>query len=107
MKSYLVLALSIVLGGVGQLFLKSGALAASAGLLNVKLAAGLAVYVVSVGLYVLALRELPLSVAFPAVSLSYVFVAYAAHLIWGEPFGALQVLGLVLIAGGIFLLTRT
>ena len=55
-------------------------------------------------LYIVALKEIPVSVAFPSVAASYAVVAVLAHLLWNEPFGWPQLGGLVLIGGGILLI---
>jgi len=54
----------------------------------------------------LALRKIPVSVAFPSVSLSYVVVAVAGHFLWNEPFGFTQIAGLALICGGVLVLSQ-
>ena len=63
-------------------------------------------YFVAALFYMYAIKQIPLSVAFPSVSVSYVVVAFLAHWIWGEPFARVQLLALALISGGIYLLGR-
>jgi multidrug transporter EmrE-like cation transporter len=108
LNAALSLLLSIALGIGGQLLLKagSGRPLLSGYLPNYHLLGGLAAYAVSVSFYIFALRSLPLSVAFPTVSISYVAVAYLAHVIWGEPWGMSQIAALVLIFSGVLLLYR-
>ncbi len=105
---YAALAGGIGAGIVGQVLLKSGAGAES--FLRQMLAPhtiiGLFFYGVAALLYIVALRRLPVSVAFPSVSLSYVFVAIAGHLLWHEPLGFYQIAGLVLIVGGVVLINQ-
>ena len=106
---YLLLAISIALGAIGQICLKTGALRTETNhsllsFFEPVLLTGLSVYFISALLYIVSLKQLPLSVAFPSVSLSYVLVSLLAHLIWKEPFGARQLLSLVLIASGVFFL---
>ena len=36
---------------------------------------------------ILAIKRIPVSIAFPSVALSYVLVAVAAHFLWGEALG--------------------
>lgn len=62
--------------------------------------AGLGLYVVSAGLWVYALASVPLSVAYPLLSLSYVGVAVAARTALGERATGVQWAGILLIAGG-------
>ena len=54
--------------------------------------------------YMVALKRIPVSVAFPSVAASYAVVAVLAHLLWNEPFGWPQLAGLVLIGTGILLI---
>ena len=54
--------------------------------------------------YIVALKKIPVSVAFPSVAASYAAVAIIAHLLWNEPFGWPQLGGLLLIGGGILLI---
>ena len=107
MNAVVALAVSISLGVVGQLSLRAGALAYTGSRvfpIHPYILAGLALYGVSALFYIFALRRLPVSVAFPSVSISYVIVAYSASLIWDEPFGWRQVLALVAIMFGVFML---
>jgi len=97
---------------VGQISLKAGvtqgsSLTFSASLLvNPFILAGLAAYCLAAPFYINAIRQVPLTVAFPSVSISYLVVALFAHWIWGEPFGRSQILALVLISAGIYILGR-
>ncbi|MSP50575.1 MAG: transporter [Alphaproteobacteria bacterium] len=106
MIHYLLLALGIALGVIGQLLLKSGA--DSAGIveqfLRLPTIAGLGFYGLAAICYTLALRAIPLSVAYPSVSASYVIVVVVAHLMWKEPLGLQQLAAVALISGGIGLL---
>ena len=56
---------------------------------------GLALYGSAAFLYIFALRKIPVSVAFPSVSLSYAIVAVLGHFLFGEPFGIKQIGGIV------------
>lgn len=105
--SVLALATSIGLGVLGQLGLKAGALedaGRSGWVPHPYVVMGLVFYAVSAAFYVYALRKIPVSVAFPSVSVSYVIVAYLASMIWGEPFGRAQIMALVAIGIGVVLL---
>ncbi|WP_221075618.1 4-amino-4-deoxy-L-arabinose-phosphoundecaprenol flippase subunit ArnF [Agarivorans aestuarii] len=67
--------------------------------------AGLSFYALSMLCWVMALKQLPLSVAYPMLSLSYVIVYVAAiSLPWiGEAFSWPKALGIMLILAGIYL----
>lgn len=107
---YAALVISILLGVVGQILLKTGAMRASdmvAQFLDVFTLLGFATYTLAAIFYIMAIKKIPISLAFPTVSLSYVVVALAAHQLWGEPLGVAQLGGIALIAGGILLLHQT
>ena len=107
--SYFLLAISISMGAIGQICLKMGALKSDAArlfFLEPRVIVGFGIYFFSALMYTYALKKLPLSVAFPSVSLSYVLVSLLAHLIFKETFGVRQIASLVLIATGVFLLNK-
>ena len=110
--SYFSLTMAIALGVAGQVSLKEGASrsidesAVLTLLSNMYVFLGLAAYFVAALFYLYAIRQIPLSVAFPSSAISYVVVSFFAHLIWGESFGRVQLLALVLICGGVYLMGR-
>jgi len=67
---------------------------------------GLAVYVFAALCYILALKKIPVSIAFPSVAASYAVVAVIAHFLWNEPFGWPQMAGIVLIGSGVLLVNQ-
>lgn len=71
----------------------------------ISVVAGLSFYALSMLCWVMALKHLPLSLAYPMLSLSYVIVYVAAiSLPWiGEAFSWPKALGIVLILAGIYL----
>ena len=106
---YAALFVGILLGVAGQILLKTGA-ERSVGMLaqfvNPFTIVGFAIYALAAMFYIIAIKRLPLSIAFPSVSLSYIVVAVLAHFLWDEPLGPSQLAGIALIAGGILLLHR-
>lgn len=110
MQFYLVLALGVLIGVAGQMLLKSGADAGSDSIVAQFLAPqsiiGLGLYFLAAICYMYALRKLPVSVAFPMVSLSYVVVALAAYWLFDEPLGWSKLAGIVLICAGVALISR-
>jgi small multidrug resistance pump len=104
--SYVALAIGILAGIAGQILLKQGAAAPDfvSQLLRPSTLCGLALYGSAAFLYIIALRKLPVSIAFPSVSLSYAIVAVLGHFLFGEPFGLKQIGGIVLIMGGVALI---
>jgi len=104
---YLSLVSAILFGVGGQIALKSAAADSAtliAQFLNPLTMIGFTIYVGAALCYIVALKKIPVSVAFPSVAASYAVVAIIAHLMWNEPFGWPQLGGLVLIGGGILLI---
>lgn len=109
MNAIVALCISIALGITGQILLKTGALTDSKGMkiyFQPIIIAAFIGYGVSAMLYTYALKKIPLTIAYTSISISYFAVAYLAHLIWDEPFGWPQIIGLIFIASGIFLISR-
>lgn len=106
---YVALAIGVVAGIGGQVLLKMGADAPDfvSQVLRPSTLVGLALYGSAAFLYIIALRKIPLSVAFPSVSLSYAIVAVLGHYLFGEPFGMKQIGGIILIVGGVALINQT
>jgi multidrug transporter EmrE-like cation transporter len=104
---YVSLVSAILFGVVGQIALKSGAEGSpsvAAQFANPRTLVGFGIYVFAAFCYIVALKKIPVSVAFPSVAASYAVVAVIAHLLWNEPFGWPQAAGLLLIGGGILLI---
>jgi len=106
---YLALAAAIVGGIGGQLLLKAGSVGAENTIdqfMRLPTLVGLGFYAISAVLYVIALRRIPVSLAFPSVSISYAVIALLGYLLWSEPLGWAQVAGIALICTGVVLLYR-
>jgi undecaprenyl phosphate-alpha-L-ara4N flippase subunit ArnE len=104
---YLALAIGIALGIAGQILLKAGSARTEdvlAQFLNPFTILGFGAYAGAAIFYIAAIKKIPVSIAYPTVSIGYVVVAYATHLIWAEPFGMQHIVALALITGGILLL---
>ncbi len=108
MTYYVVLGIGILAGIAGQMLLKAGANAPTLveQILRPSSLMGLALYGAAAFLYMFALRKIPVSVAFPSVSLSYAIVAVMGHFLFGEPFGIKQIGGIALIMGGVALINQ-
>jgi multidrug transporter EmrE-like cation transporter len=107
---YAALLAGILLGVMGQILLKTGAVRSAdmvAQFLSPFTIFGFGIYALAAVCYVIAIKKIPISLAFPTVSLSYVAVAVVAHLVWDEPLGAAQLAGMALISCGILLLHQT
>jgi multidrug transporter EmrE-like cation transporter len=106
---YILLAAAVLCGVASQFLLKAGASAPDilSQIFQPMTIAGLAGYGVAAILYMLALRKLPVSIAYPSVSFSYVLVAILAHVFFNEPLGWQQMAGIVLVIAGVVLLSQS
>lgn len=68
---------------------------------------GLACYAVSVVVWILALSRVPVSVAYPMLSIGYVVNAVAAWLLFGESLAAQKLVGIGFIVVGVWLVARS
>ena len=68
---------------------------------------GLACYVVSVVVWILALSRVPVSVAYPMLSVGYIVNAVLAYYLFGESIGMQKVVGIAFIMVGVFLVARS
>jgi multidrug transporter EmrE-like cation transporter len=68
---------------------------------------GLACYVVSVVVWILALSRVPVSVAYPMLSIGYIVNAGAAWLLFGESITAQKLVGIGFIVVGVWLVARS
>jgi len=69
--------------------------------------AGLACYGVSVIVWILALSRVPVSVAYPLLSIGYIVNAVAAWYLFGESLGAQKLVGIAFIVAGVWLVARS
>lgn len=100
-----------LLGAAAQILLKTGAnQIAHPGILtlltNPPLIAGLSLYGVSTVLLVLALRDGELSLLYPVIALTYVWVTMLSFLVFHDRANPLKLLGIALIVVGVGVLGR-
>ena len=69
--------------------------------------AGIACYVISVFVWILGLSRVPVSIAYPMLSLGYVANAIAAHYLFGETVTVTRWLGIGFIVVGVWLVARS
>ena len=105
---YLSLLLGIALAVVGQFLLKAAAEAESlsAQYFAPESFVGLMFYFAAALCYMFALRGIPLSVAFPAMSVSYILVVTVDYWRYHEPLGWSKLSGVLLICTGVLLIAR-
>lgn len=63
-------------------------------------------YGISVVVWILALSRVPVSIAFPMLSMAYVVNALAAYYLLGEPFSTTKLVGMVVIIVGVIIISR-
>jgi multidrug transporter EmrE-like cation transporter len=68
---------------------------------------GLACYVVSVAVWLLALSRVEVGFAYPMLSVGYIVTAIAAFYLFGEALNPVRIAGIAVIIFGVFLISRT
>lgn len=119
--SFLLILTGVLLNAAAQLLLKAGTtrvgeiplsahgvLAAGWRLaFEPHILGGIACYVVSVVVWILALSRVPVSVAYPMLSIGYVVNALAAWLWLGESVSLVRIAGIGIIILGVFIVARS
>jgi undecaprenyl phosphate-alpha-L-ara4N flippase subunit ArnE len=107
-KSIFLVLIASFIGSFGAVFLKFGAgrlhRRISTLLFNWRLAAGVALYLLSFVFYFLGVREGELSVLYPMVALGYIWTMFWSRLFFGEPLTRRKAGGILLILAGVALL---
>lgn len=67
---------------------------------------GAILYVIATGLWLIILSKLPLSIAYPSQSISYVLGTIAAYYLFQETVQATQWVGILVIIIGVFLIAK-
>ncbi|MEW6313365.1 MAG: SMR family transporter [Pseudomonadota bacterium] len=119
--SFSLVLLGVLLNAAAQLLLKAGTNAvgefqfslANIVPIGLKIASqppiigGLACYVVSVVVWIMALSRVEVSVAYPMLSIGYVVNAIAAWYLFGESLSAMKFTGIGFIIVGVYLVARS
>lgn len=104
---------SIMLGSVGQFILKLGSAEVRTGdglwttllsFINIKISVAVVCFVVSMVLWVFVLRKMELSLAYPMVSLGYIFVMLLSFYFLQEQLSLTKFVGTGLIVAGVVVL---
>jgi multidrug transporter EmrE-like cation transporter len=112
-SSIVLILLCTVVGAAAQVLMREGAnylpAAGSEGMVlslltNWPLLAGYACLGLNTGLLVLALRNGQLSVLYPIIALTYVWVAILSPMFFEDSMNALKVIGIGFIVGGVSLI---
>jgi multidrug transporter EmrE-like cation transporter len=121
LQTFVILLIGVLLNAGAQLLLKAGVrplgeIGVAPGTLLPGIAramtqgpvlAGLACYVLSVGLWLVALSRVDVSLAYPMLSLGYVVNAIAAWALFGEAVGVARFGGIALILLGVLVVSRS
>ena len=119
--TFSLIATGVLLNAAAQLLLKAGTNAvghfefSAANVVPVgwrlatepHIAAGMACYAVSLVVWILGLSRVPVSVAYPMLSLGYVVNALAAWWLFGESITAQKIAGIGFILIGVWLVARS
>jgi multidrug transporter EmrE-like cation transporter len=120
--SYLpLIMLGVMLNAAAQLFLKEGmrrighfefvwANIVPIGVMvagNIFVLAGLACYVVSVGVWLLVLSRVEVSFAYPLLSVGYIVNAVAGYYLFQENLSLTRITGILIICVGVYFVTRS
>jgi multidrug transporter EmrE-like cation transporter len=121
LSTFLFIVAGVLLNATAQLLLKAGVQpigaitvewatllpTAARVLAEWPIIAGLACYVVSVGVWIVGLSRVDVSIAYPMLSLGYVVNAVAAWWLFGEALGPARWAGMLLILAGVFVMSRS
>ncbi len=119
--SFSLILAGVILNAAGQLLLKAGTNAVGhfdfhldnvlpIGLklaLNPFILSGMVAYGVSLVVWIMALSRVPVSIAYPMLSIGYVINAFIAWHWFGEALSAQKLLGIGCIVLGVYVITRS
>lgn len=119
--AFALIMTGVLLNAAAQLLLKAGVQSAGAIELSVDrlwvavrqlafephILGGLTCYVLSVGIWILALSRTEVSIAYPMLSVGYIVTALAAWAWFGESLSATRIAGIAVIIVGVYLVARS
>src|SRR5690554_4695258 len=112
---FILLFSSMILAIVGQMFLKTGIMRSSLSpsissilstLFQPFVLIGFIAYGISSVFWLFVLQKFPLSVAYPALSLTYIAIVFLSFYILKEPITSAKLAGVAFIILGVYLLFR-
>ncbi len=120
MTAYILALIGVSLNTAAQLFLKAttnvvGVISFENGIINTATKvlsvpafyAGMTCYAVSIVVWIAALSRLPVSVAYPLLSVGYIVNAVLAYFLFGEALTMHKLLGIGFIIIGVVLVVRS
>jgi drug/metabolite transporter (DMT)-like permease len=110
--SVLLVFFCTLIGAAAQVFFKLGATAIQRPtplqiLTSPALLVGYSLYAVSTGLLILALRRGQLSLLYPVIALTYVWVTVLSMLIFSETLNVYKAVGLAVVIAGVAIIGRS
>ena len=120
MVSFILIFIGVMLNAAAQILMKTGTNAVGhfefsmGNVLPIGLklatewhiAAALFCYALSVVVWILALSRVPVSIAFPLLSMAYIVTAVAAWYLLGEPLSMTKLVGIGVIIPGVIIISR-
>ncbi|MEH2176075.1 EamA family transporter [Nostoc sp.] len=107
---YIILFVSILLSISGQLLMKNAMIYTNEGVLNwdflTKLSLAITVYCLGIVNWILALRSVKLSIAYPLTSLNYVGILFGSYYFFHEVITLTRIVGVITIFLGVLLVVN-
>lgn len=109
LNPYVYLSLAIILNLIGNHLFKATAISLNepSKLTVVISFFGFGSYFGSAILYIIALRKIPLSVAYPTIALTYPLTIVLAFFLFGEQITTVKILGALTILFGVYLINAS
>ncbi|MHC5742462.1 MAG: EamA family transporter [Nostoc sp.] len=107
---YIILFVSILLSICGQLLMKNAMLYTNEGVFTwgflQKLSLAITVYCLGIVNWILALRSVKLSIAYPLTSLNYVGILFGSYYFFNEVITSTRIVGVITIFLGVLLVVN-
>ena len=107
---YLYLGISIIFNIVGNHFFKFAGTAMKISVTNKDFLLfsflGFLIYGIAAIFYIISLKDIPLSVAYPMLSITYIITIFTSYYFFKEPITATKLIGVALILCGLFFISR-
>ena len=119
-STFILILIGVLFNALAQLILKKGSLILN----NISISdlgffksiftigtdfyilSGIACYIISVGIWIIALSKVEVSVAYPMLSIGYVVNLFGAWYLFGEQLTSHKILGVSIIIFGVLILTK-
>lgn len=117
LSNFAIVALSVTLSAIAQMFLKIGVSSVEhvttdsvltrvvAYLLSTQVLLGLVLYAVGAVIWLFALKQIDLSMAYPFVGMSFILVFFLGVMVLGEPFQINRLVGSLIIIAGLLVIS--